>query len=325
MLCEKTLFTAIAVAAVGLGSCLSTGTRPRVTVPTGERSTDALPVAVAAIANPHTDSIRVGATAAPRELTVANAKQIIAVSANAARQVNAGGAFAVVDAGGHLLYLERLDGTFAAAAAVAAGKARTAAMFQKPTRVFEEAINKGRTSMTALPDFTPLQGGVPLVADGRVVGAIGVSGAKSAQHDEELAVLAAETFATSATACCAARAPVGHFAKAVVDAAFAKGAPLLETADFKIHASRRTAAGEAEMHALETDVIYVLEGSATFVTGGEVLGARESAPNEVRGNAIAHGDVRELAVGDVVVVPAGTPHWFKDVRGPLLYYVVKVL
>jgi glc operon protein GlcG len=67
------------------------------------------------------------------------------------------------------------------------GKARTAAIFKKPTKDFEDTINKGRFTMTALPDFTPLQGGVPIVHDGQVIGAIGVSGAKSAQQDEEVA------------------------------------------------------------------------------------------------------------------------------------------
>ena len=323
MFCEKNLFTAVAIVAVGLGSCLSIRSGPGLGVPSGELANDLLSSPTAA---PQTgvSAADPRAMVAPREITVANAKQAVAVAARAARQANAGGAFAVVDAGGTLLYLERLDGTFAAAATVAAGKARTAAMFQKPTRVFEEAINKGRTSMTALPDFTPLQGGIPLLIDGRVVGAVGVSGAKSAQHDDELAVVAAEAF-TSDVGAGRVTGHVDHIAKPVVEAAFAKGAPLLETADLKIHASRRTAAGEAEVHARETDVIYVLAGSATFVTGGEVVGARETAPHETRGTAIVHGDVRELSVGDVVVVPAGTPHWFKDVRGPFLYYVVKVL
>lgn len=77
------------------------------------------------------------------------------------------------------------------AATVSTGKARTAALFGKPTKVFEELINKGRTAMAALPDFTPLQGGVPLLLDGRVVGAIGVSGAASAQQDHDIATVAA--------------------------------------------------------------------------------------------------------------------------------------
>lgn len=87
--------------------------------------------------------------------------------------------------------LERVDGTFASGANISIGKARTAALFQRPTRVFEEIIGKGRTAMVALNDFTPLQGGVPITVDGQIVGAVGVSDAASEQQDEELAMTAA--------------------------------------------------------------------------------------------------------------------------------------
>src|SRR5205085_11927566 len=90
-----------------------------------------------------------------------------------------------------LMALERLDGTFAAGANISIGKARTAALFKKPTKFFEDVIAKGRTSMVALNDFTPLQGGVTLVVDGQIVGAVGVSGATNAQEDEELATAGA--------------------------------------------------------------------------------------------------------------------------------------
>ncbi len=101
------------------------------------------------------------------------------------------GAIAIVDRGGNLIVLERLDGTFAAASRVATGKARTAALFEKPTRVFEKTVNEGRTTMVALEDFTPLQGGVPIVVDGEIVGAIGVSGSASAQRDDDIAIAGA--------------------------------------------------------------------------------------------------------------------------------------
>ena len=104
-----------------------------------------------------------------------------------ARANGANPSIAVVDDGGHLLYFVRLDGSFVAGANVSIGKARTSATFKKPTKEFEDIINKGRFTMTALPEFTPLQGGVPIVHEGHVVGAIGVSGAKSAQQDEEVA------------------------------------------------------------------------------------------------------------------------------------------
>ncbi len=126
-------------------------------------------------------------------LTLEGAKQLISAAASEARRLSApGGAIAVVDDGGHMLAAERWDNTFAASAAISLGKARTSALFRKPTKLFEDIVNKGRTAMAALPEslFTPLQGGVPIEVDGKVVGAVGVSGAASAQQDEDIAVAA---------------------------------------------------------------------------------------------------------------------------------------
>jgi glc operon protein GlcG len=109
-----------------------------------------------------------------------------------------------------------------------------------------------------------------------------------------------------------------------VEAAFAKGMPLLETNRFKVHASRRETPGLAEIHTRDTDIIYVLEGAATLVTGGKALATKTIAPDEIRGNAIEGGEVLRITKGDVVVIPNGVPHWFKEVNGPLFYYVVKV-
>ncbi|HZR84934.1 MAG TPA: heme-binding protein [Candidatus Binatia bacterium] len=120
-------------------------------------------------------------------LTIDGAKKAAAAAVAEAKLHGDGGAIAVVDEGGNLLYLERLDGTFPAGANVSIGKARTAALFQKPTAAFEDVIKAGRTPMIALADFTPLQGGVPIVVDGKVVGAIGVSGAATQQRDEAVA------------------------------------------------------------------------------------------------------------------------------------------
>ena len=122
-----------------------------------------------------------------KSLTLEGAKKAATAAAADARQHNEGAAIAVVDDGGNLMYLERLDNTFAAGARISIGKARTAALFKKPTAAFEEIIRNGRTSMVALEDFTPLQGGVPIEADGKVVGAIGVSGAANQQRDEDVA------------------------------------------------------------------------------------------------------------------------------------------
>jgi uncharacterized protein GlcG (DUF336 family) len=136
-------------------------------------------------------------------ITLDGAKRIVAAAVDYARKHNSpGGAVAVVDSGGHVVYLERLDGTFAAAADVSIGKARTAAIFRRPTRGFEEAINKGRTAMVPVGEitwFTPLQGGVPITVNGQVVGGIGVSGAASAQQDEEIALAGLQALADAAS------------------------------------------------------------------------------------------------------------------------------
>jgi len=109
-----------------------------------------------------------------------------------------------------------------------------------------------------------------------------------------------------------------------VQTAFAKGRPLVEVGDYKIHASRREGPGMAEIHTRDTDIAYVIRGSATLVTGGTAVGVKETAPEELRGTAIQGGETRQLEVGDVVVIPNGVPHWFKEVQAPFLYYVVKV-
>jgi Cupin len=109
-----------------------------------------------------------------------------------------------------------------------------------------------------------------------------------------------------------------------VTAAFAKGMPLVEVGDYKIHASRREGPGQVEVHTRDTDIAYVLQGTATLVTGGTPVGLKESAPEEFRGASVTGGETRRLQPGDVVVIPNGTPHWFKEVSAPFLYYVVKV-
>jgi glc operon protein GlcG len=126
------------------------------------------------------------------------AKRVVAAAAAEAQRLGApGSAIAVVDEGGHLVAFERLEGTFPAGATVSIGKARTAATFQRPTSVFEDAIKNGRISLTAVSEMVPLQGGVPILMDGQVVGAVGVSGAASAQQDEDIAKVAAASVAAA--------------------------------------------------------------------------------------------------------------------------------
>ena len=175
--------------------------------------------------------------------------------------------------------------------------------------------------MVALPDFTPLQGGVPIMSDGQIIGGVGVSGASSAQQDEELAIAGAESLTNQKTSA------VLFYDAETVKAAFSKGAVLDDGSNgenYMVHASRREKSGMSEVHELDTDIIYVLDGTAVFVTGGKSVNAKQIAPNEFRGSAVENGETRNLKKGDVVIVPKGTPHWFKEVSGAFLYYVVKV-
>jgi len=143
-------------------------------------------------------SISSAQTMQKKDLTLDGAKKVIAAAVAEAKSKNApGGAIAVVDEGGNLIAVERLDNTFAAGANISIGKARTAVLFKRPTKFFEDVINKGRTAMTTVNDFTPLQGGIPIIVDGQIIGAVGVSGAASAEQDEELAIAGANALATS--------------------------------------------------------------------------------------------------------------------------------
>src|SRR6266496_5823963 len=271
-------------------------------------------------------------TATKTTLTIEGAKKVIAASVAYARKNNApGGVIAVVDDGGNLMALERLDGTFAAGANISIGKARTAVLFKRPTKVFEDIIKNGRTAMVALPDslFTPLQGGIPIIVDGQIVGGVGVSGASSAQQDEEIAIAGANVFGGDtkmSNTTQSSKGSVLFFSEDQVAESFSKGSVLLDgtNRNYMIHTSRRDKPGLAEIHTLDTDIIYVMEGTATFVTGGTAVEPKEIAPNEIRGSRIESGDTRQLSKGEVIVVPAGVPHWFKEIGGAFLYYTIKV-
>jgi glc operon protein GlcG len=271
--------------------------------------------------------------ATKKTLTSDDAHKVIAGAVAEAKKGAGTAAIAVVDDGGNLIAVERLDNTFAAGANISIGKARTAALFKKPTSFFENVINKGRVAMTNMDprDFTPLQGGVPIAVDGQVVGAVGVSGAASAQQDEEVANAGAKAIASSGPTnamnmSTSGTAPgVSFFDAATVADSFAKGAVLFDGhgASYQVHTSRRAAPGQAEVHATETDVIYVMDGQATVVTGGSAVDLKQTGTNEFRGSRIDGGETRELRPGDVIIVPAGVPHWFKTVNSEFHYYVVR--
>jgi uncharacterized protein GlcG (DUF336 family) len=119
-------------------------------------------------------------------LTLADAKQIAAAAEAEALKNNWRVTIAVLDDGGNLLFLQRLDEAPLGSIVVAQEKARTALLFKRPTKVFEEIIASGRTAMLTLPGATPIEGGLPLLNNGQIIGAIGVSGVQSPQ-DEQIA------------------------------------------------------------------------------------------------------------------------------------------
>jgi unsaturated rhamnogalacturonyl hydrolase len=124
----------------------------------------------------------------------------------------------------------------------------------------------------------------------------------------------------------AAADTVKYFPSADVHAAFEKGAPLInkDGRAYWVIAGRRDKPGQSELHEKDTDVFYIVQGSATFVTGGKMLEPKTTAPGEVRGSGIEGGELRTLSKDDVIIIPAGVPHWFKEVEGTFLYLVVKV-
>ena len=121
-----------------------------------------------------------------------------------------------------------------------------------------------------------------------------------------------------------AESEVTYIPAAQVDATFAKGAPLIELSDLKVHASRREKPGLVEVHERDTDILYVLEGSATLVTGGRMLDGKTVSKDELRGTSIEGGETRRIARGDVIIIPRGVAHWFREVPAPLTYFAVKV-
>lgn len=134
-------------------------------------------------------------TTGSKSITLDGAKKIIAEARKYSLSVNAphgGPSIAIVDKGGNLILVERPETTFAGSAMVAYEKAHTAAMFEQPSRNMENAIKGGRTPLVTV-GYNMLEGGVPIVVNGEIVGAIGVSGAASSQQDVEIAEAGAKT------------------------------------------------------------------------------------------------------------------------------------
>jgi quercetin dioxygenase-like cupin family protein len=107
--------------------------------------------------------------------------------------------------------------------------------------------------------------------------------------------------------------------------AIAKGGGLVSAPNLSVSGNHRAEPGQVEVHDKETDILYIIEGQATFVTGGTMVGGRQTGPGQQRGTNIQGGETRHLQKGDVVVIPAGVPHWFKEVSPTVNYYTVKVI
>jgi mannose-6-phosphate isomerase-like protein (cupin superfamily) len=119
--------------------------------------------------------------------------------------------------------------------------------------------------------------------------------------------------------------PVTYIDSKKLAEAFAKPGNLVNATDYRVQTSRRVKPGGAEVHEKETDIFYVVDGAATFVTGGTVTDPRTTRPAQIAGSGITGGESRRIAKGDVIVIPAGVPHWFKEVDGFINYFVVKVV
>ena len=105
----------------------------------------------------------------------------------------------------------------------------------------------------------------------------------------------------------------------------AKGTTLAAAPDFKVSGSHRDKPGQVEWHEKETDTFYITDGEATIVTGGTMIGGKQTGPGQMLGTGIQGGETHHLSKGDVMVIPAATPHWFKEVPKSISYYTVKVI
>jgi len=128
-----------------------------------------------------------------KALTLAEAKKLIGAAEAAATKGEAHMSFAILDDGAHLVLFQRMDGASLVTGEFAIKKARTSVMYKAPSKVFGEGIAAGRTAILGLPDAAPFEGGIPLMAGGQLIGAIGCSGGKSPAQDSEVCEAAAAT------------------------------------------------------------------------------------------------------------------------------------
>lgn len=115
-----------------------------------------------------------------------------------------------------------------------------------------------------------------------------------------------------------------YFERKKVDEALNGASLLVATNNFRVQGGHRTEPGVVEFHDFDTDIFYIQEGSANLVTGGQVVGLTVKGPGESVGKSIEGGITNHLAKGDVFIIPNKVPHWFKEIDGSCIYYVVKV-
>src|SRR5215468_766486 len=101
------------------------------------------------------------------------------------------------------------------------------------------------------------------------------------------------------------------------------GNPLVPGEAYRVQTDRRTANGNIEIHEKETDIFYVMDGSATLIAGGTAVEPKATRPGQMTAKDIMNGQTYNLKKGDIVVIPAGQPHWFKQVNGFINYLTVK--
>jgi mannose-6-phosphate isomerase-like protein (cupin superfamily) len=222
------------------------------------------------------------------------------------------------------MYLVRPDEAQVASVEVTTDKARTAAIYRRPSKDFEDQAAGGRPSALHLARAVPLQGGIPIEHDGAVIGAIGVSGATSADEDNELAGIGAAAVQRAMAPRNGRHDGAVFLPAAAVVKQFESGGLLVDEPAYQVDAGRREAPGEAEYHEHVTDVMRVVQGTATVITGGELRDARAVAPGELRATSVEGGERHTLREGDVLAIPSGVPHQFVEVSDPFLYFVVKV-
>ncbi|HWF11187.1 MAG TPA: cupin domain-containing protein [Bryobacteraceae bacterium] len=118
-------------------------------------------------------------------------------------------------------------------------------------------------------------------------------------------------------------APVTYLGHDKAADVLVKGGAIAKADDYTVSGARRDKAGQVEVHEKETDIFYVTDGEATFVTGGTMIGGKLSRPGQWLGSEIQGGETHHLTKGDVIVIPAGTPHWFREVPKSMSYLLVK--